>query len=28
LAGQPEASLLSTIQENPDIIGVDLLQIG
>jgi len=28
LAGQPEPSLLSTIQENPDIIGLDLLQIG
>lgn len=29
LAGQPEASLLSTIQNgNPDIIGLDLLQIG
>jgi len=28
LAGQPSASLLSTIQEgNPDIIGLDLLQI-
>jgi D-3-phosphoglycerate dehydrogenase len=29
LAGQPEAALLSTIQEgNKDIIGLDLLQIG
>jgi D-3-phosphoglycerate dehydrogenase / 2-oxoglutarate reductase len=28
LTGQPAPSLLSTIQENPDIIGLDLLQIG
>jgi len=28
LGGEPPASLLSTIQQNPDIIGLDLLQIG